>query len=877
MWKHRKSHSSRGLGLCTAICVALLALCQAAPVSAADEEASGTGLRLGAKVVFEGQPYFVAERRDDGSVVLTPPQPPTAKLGAFIKPVAAETSSRQDPRTASKLIDGSGWGESFPGSGVYEHTADVYADGTCMWNSAGGDTQAWVRFDLGQTHQVNGAYIWNYNEAGQWTGYGMQEIEIRRSIDGKTFEQVGTFKLDRATGRKDYRGQTITFDKAVEARHMEIRAVSNHGGPHAGLAEVRFSNAAEQAAAATAWTPKYERPKHPELKPGQALTGAENIIFPSDANVVDVTKPPYNAKADGVTDDTKAIQQALDDHPNAGAIIYLPNGIYRISDTLRWPGPDDPRAGSAQKRTVLWGQSRAGTVIQLRDSAPGFEDPRHSKALIWTGKAPAQRFGNEVHNLTLDTGVDNPGASGAMFIANNQGGMWDVSIVSGDGQGVAGLNLAYSDEQGPALIKNVSVQGFNVGVATAHTVASLTFEHITVKHQNIAGFQNDGQPVSIRGLRSINEVPAVMHNGGLMVLIDSELEGTGSVGDQAAIVNNGTLFARDIKTTRYGLALHDRRKDHRIEGSAIDEYRSDEPRAEVSDAKSSLRLPIKETPELPWDPHDQWIAPQAFGKVSSNEDASALIQQAIDAGKTTVYLPRAHYRIDRTVIIRGNVRRFISVGAWLSPGGKVAAGEVPMFRFEDGTHPAVAFEGIATDFTNRVQLMEHAASRTLVMRRVMCNFQGSGVSYRNTGRGDLFIEDVVGQTFHFKNQTVYARQFNPEPGDTKVINDGSTLWVLGMKWERSGAALVNRDGARTEILGGLSQTHGGGGTPMFINENSAASVIICETNYSDDPYRELVIDRQAGRERKWVEPDAGFRGFRLVSFEARGKTTNAGD
>ncbi len=845
----------------------IVALAMVLPASAGD--APPAEFRLGEQVTVEGRPYHVARQEADGSLLLTPPQPPTAELGAFIKTVAVEASSQQEPRGANKIIDGSGFGESFPGSGVYEHTNNVYADGTSMWNSEGGDKNAWVRFDLGQVHRVNGAYIWNYNESGEWSGYGMKQAEIRRSTDGEHFESVGTFELTRAPGRSDYRGQTISFDGPVEARYMEIRARSNHGGNHVGLAEVRFSNADAKAEAAGAWTPTYEQPEHPQLKPGQPLAGAENITFPADANVVDVTQAPYHAKADGVTDDTAAIQRALDHHPNAGAIIYLPNGIYLISDTLRWPGPDDPRASSAQKRTVLWGQSRAGTVIRLRDSAPGFENPRKSKALIWTGRAPAQRFGNEVHNLTLDTGVDNPGASGAMFIANNQGGMYNVSIISGDGQGVAGLNLAYTDEQGPALIRNVSVQGFDVGIATAHSVASLTFEHVTVTHQNVAGFQNDGQPVSIRGLRSVNDVPAVMNNGGLMVLIDSELQGSGAAERQAAVVNNGTIFLRNIQTPGYDAALHDRRRDHRIEGSKIGEYRSDPPRAEVSDADRTMDLPIKETPELPWDPHDQWIAPQAFGEVSASRDTSQLIQQAIDAGKTTVYLPRGHYRIDRTVVLRGDVRRFIGNGAWLSPGGKVAAGEEPMFRFADGTHPVVRFEGISTDFSNRVQLMEHAASRTLVMSRVMCNFQGGGITYRNTGRGDLFIEDVVGQTFHFKDQTVYARQFNPEPIGTKAINEGGTLWVLGMKWERGGSALVNRDGARTEILGGLSQTHDGGRAPMIINEDASASVIVCETNYSDAPYRELVINRSTDQERQWVEPDGKFRGFRLISFEAR--------
>jgi hypothetical protein len=49
---------------------------------------------------------------------------------------------------------------------------------------------------------------------------------------------------------------------------------------------------------------------------------AEDIRFPSDAGLVDVTKAPYNAKGDGRTDDTQAIQNALDENWGRSAIIY---------------------------------------------------------------------------------------------------------------------------------------------------------------------------------------------------------------------------------------------------------------------------------------------------------------------------------------------------------------------------------------------------------------------------------------------------------------------------------------------------------------------------------------------------------------------------
>ena len=133
----------------------------------------------------------------------------------------------------------------------------------------------------------------------------------------------------------------------------------------------------------------------------------ENIVFPSDAGVINVKDAPYNAKGDGVTDDTAAIEQALGAYPNKNKIIYLPNGTYLVSDQLQWAAGS---GGQSQKRTILQGQNTGKTVIKLKNSAPGFTNPLFPKAVIWTGKAPAQRFRNAIRNLTVDTGTGNPGA-----------------------------------------------------------------------------------------------------------------------------------------------------------------------------------------------------------------------------------------------------------------------------------------------------------------------------------------------------------------------------------------------------------------------------------------------------------------------------------
>ena len=328
---------------------------------------------------------------------------------------------------------------------------------------------------------------------------------------------------------------------------------------------------------------------------------AENIVFPPDAGVVDVTKAPYNAKGDGRTDDTQAIQQALADHPNQGAIIYLPNGTYLISNTLKWP--HGTRGGVEEKNTILQGQSRDGAVIKLADHCPGFHDPKQRKGLIWTGRKPAQRFRNAVRNLTFDTGKGNPGAAGVQFMANNQGGVFDVRIRSGDGSGPVGLDLAYTDEQGPCLIKNVEVVGFDVGIRTAFAVDSVTFEHITLRGQKEFGLRNDGQVVSIRGLKSFNAVPAVFNGGGasLMTLVDCTLAGQ-DAGNKPAIITDGALYARNIKTTGYARAIQNHADTNRIaEGLQIAEFTSLPSLNLFPSPSRSLGLPIEETPVVPWD------------------------------------------------------------------------------------------------------------------------------------------------------------------------------------------------------------------------------------------------------------------------------------
>ena len=160
------------------------------------------------------------------------------------------------------------------------------------------------------------------------------------------------------------------------------------------------------------------------------VTVAQDKLFPSESGIIDVTKAPYNAKGDGVSDDWDAIQQALSDHPNGNRIIYLPAGTYLISHTLTWP--EGSHGGLKHKRTVLQGQHMDKTIIKLMDAADSFQNVESPRELIYTGRAPAQRFGNEIRDLTINTGTGNPGAIGLKFISNNYGMLHNITIKTED-------------------------------------------------------------------------------------------------------------------------------------------------------------------------------------------------------------------------------------------------------------------------------------------------------------------------------------------------------------------------------------------------------------------------------------------------------------
>ena len=103
-------------------------------------------------------------------------------------------------------------------------------------------------------------------------------------------------------------------------------------------------------------------------------------------------------KGDGATDDTAAIQLAIDAHP----VLYFPSGHYVVRDTLTLK-PD----------TVLIGLHPTLTQIDLLDETPGFEGVGAPRPVIL---APAGGA-NILSGIGVFTGGINPRAVAVLWKA----------------------------------------------------------------------------------------------------------------------------------------------------------------------------------------------------------------------------------------------------------------------------------------------------------------------------------------------------------------------------------------------------------------------------------------------------------------------------
>ena len=149
--------------------------------------------------------------------------------------------------------------------------------------------------------------------------------------------------------------------------------------------------------------------------------------LPAEGDNIIRSLPPINTwvnlrtvgvKGDGVSDDTVAIQKAIDEHPT----LYIPEGRYIVSNTLHLK-PD----------TVLVGLHPSMTQFDILDGTAAFQGPGVPVPLIET----PQGGHNIVTGIGLYTNGINDRAVGALWQSGADSLMDDVRFLGGHGTNAA--------------------------------------------------------------------------------------------------------------------------------------------------------------------------------------------------------------------------------------------------------------------------------------------------------------------------------------------------------------------------------------------------------------------------------------------------------
>ncbi|HEY1986962.1 MAG TPA: glycosyl hydrolase family 28-related protein [Terracidiphilus sp.] len=136
--------------------------------------------------------------------------------------------------------------------------------------------------------------------------------------------------------------------------------------------------------------------------------------FPPSSEWVNVLS--LGVKGDGATDDTAALQKAIDTHP----ILYFPGGHYVVRNTL-----------TLQPDSVLIGLHPTLTQIDLLDETPGYQGVGAPKAVLLA--PPGGK--NIVSGIGVFAGGINPRAVAVLWKAGEQSLLDDVRFLGGHGSG----------------------------------------------------------------------------------------------------------------------------------------------------------------------------------------------------------------------------------------------------------------------------------------------------------------------------------------------------------------------------------------------------------------------------------------------------------
>ncbi|KQM23022.1 gluconolaconase [Sphingomonas sp. Leaf24] len=260
---------------------------------------------------------------------------------------------------------------------IREHEVDL-----TLVNVAIRDTPVGIEIDRGYSDSLWGKNVRfeNVSRAGVVIS-SEQSVFTQIGFDNAVGVNTPVFAQFRESGRT-IRGQGAQWRVADFSHGLKLATVGEMG-----------KTATDITMTPLATAPARTAPALPLLPPVREWANARTL----------------GAKGDDQTDDTAALQRAVDAH----RVVYLPTGRYRITDTLKLR-PD----------SVLIALHPNQTQLYLPDNAPRFAGVGGAKAMVESARGGSAI----VYGLGLYAGGVNPRASNLIWRAGERSMVNDVRI-----------------------------------------------------------------------------------------------------------------------------------------------------------------------------------------------------------------------------------------------------------------------------------------------------------------------------------------------------------------------------------------------------------------------------------------------------------------
>ena len=392
-------------------------------------------------------------------------------------------------------------------------------------------------------------------------------------------------------------------------------------------------------------------------------------LRPEDPDAVYFTPENYGFKADGKSDVTEALQQAINDVKTkyAFGILFLPEGEYRISKTVTIP---------SSVRVIGYGKKRP--VIYLADKTPGFQDERNYMVWFTGGIAMAGRqpsdanagtFYSAMSNVDFRIGKGNPQAVAVRChvaqhgflshmdfqIGDGLAGIWDIGNEVEDLRffgGQYGIISSRPSPSWPVAVLDTYFEGQKKAAVLGKDLGA-TFVGMHVKNVPVAYDSQDETTDIIYIERAVFEN---VSEAAVKVAVEDV---------SANMVNLIDISCNNVPTAVYykqsGRKVTAPSKYYNIKdfsfGMTYDDLAADpsiRERCEIVPLPKAAGAPARELRFLP--PMETWVNIRDYGAVGDGEtDDTDAFEKAI-AEHEVIYVPTGWYRLTRTLKMGPNTK-----------------------------------------------------------------------------------------------------------------------------------------------------------------------------------------------------------------------------